>query len=335
MFSNSFQFLIATAVNRIYPLETCSNPCYIIGMAKQLTLKQLQDMFPDDDVCLEHIMRARYGEKHVCGNRKCQKTARYHRVKGRRAYECEWCGYQVYPTAGTPFDRTRTPLTVWFHVMHMFCSSRNGVAAKEVQRVTGVTYKTAWRMCHEIRKYMGKVDGDHPLGGDMPLDPIVEADKAFIGGKDKQGKDDKTIVLGMVERGGDVITRIIPDRTGLSVTPHIREHIKDGSRIATDAAYSFNYLHSQGYKHKTVNHRAKEYVRGLVHTNTIEAFWANLKRGISGTYVWVSKKHLQKYLWEFEFRHNLRNSPELMMPSLLRALPSPVDRHGPSDQEAG
>jgi transposase len=86
-------------------------------------------------------------------------------VKARRSYACEYCGYQVYPTSDTPFHRTRTPLRDWFHVMFMFCSTPNGVAAKEVERQIGVTYKTAWRMCHEIRKYMDVVDGDEPLGG--------------------------------------------------------------------------------------------------------------------------------------------------------------------------
>lgn len=304
-------------------------------MTKQLTLTQLHKMFPNDDVCLEHIMRARYGETHVCGNRKCKKTAHYHRVKGRRAYECEWCGYQVYPTAGTPFDRTRTPLTVWFHVMHMFCVSRNGVAAKEVQRITGVTYKTAWRMCHEIRKYMGKVDGDFPLGGTGADAGIVEVDKAFIGGHDKKGHDDKAIVLGMVERGGDVISRVVADKRETTVVPEVLEWVKPGSRIASDEGKTFQNLSEEGYRHGTINHKKKQWVKGDIHTNTIEAFWGNIKRGISGTYISVSKRHLQKYLWEFEFRHNLRKSPELMMLLLLQAFPSPVDRHEPSDQEAG
>ena len=238
-------------------------------------------------------------------------------------------------TAGTPFDRTRTPLTVWFHVMHMFCVSRNGVSAKEVQRVTSVTYKTAWRMCHEIRKYMGEVDGDFPLGGSGAGAGIVEVDKAFIGGRDRQGFDDKTIVLGMAERGGDVLTRVVDDKRETTVVPEIIKWVKPGSTIANDEGRTFQNLRDEGYRHVTVNHKRKEWLRGVIHTNTIEAFWGNLKRGISGTYVSVSKKHLQKYLAKFEFRHNLRASPELMMVLLLRALPAPVDRHEPSGQEAG
>jgi len=293
-------------------------------MAKQLTMAQLDSLFPDDDTCLEHIFRTRYGDTHKCA--KCGKKAKYYRVKARRAHECEHCGYQVYATVGTPFAKTRTPLTVWFKVMHMFCTTRNGVSAKEIQRATGVTYKTAWRMGHEIRKYMAYVDGDFPIGGNTPTAPITEVDKAFIGGKDKIGEDDKAVVIGLLERGGDIVTRVIPDRRVLTVEKVITDFIKPGSKIATDEARVFYGLSGFGYRHASVNHSKKEYVRGAVHTNSIEAFWANLKRGIRGTHVWVSKKHLQKYLCEFEYRHNLRKHPELMMALLLKAFAPPAHR---------
>lgn len=289
---------------------------------KPMTLNQFRALFPDDDACLEHLFRTRYGEHHKCG--KCGHEARYYRVKKRRSYECEWCGYQVYPTAGTPFEKTRTNLTSWFHAMFLFCESRNGVAAKELQRQLGVTYKTAWRMGHEIRKYMAFVDGDAPLGGDRPGDPIVEVDKTFIGGKDKIGQSNKAIVLGMAERGGEVITRIIGSRNIDDVIPELMKHVRDGSSVATDEARVFRKLWRLGFEHGAVNHSVKGWARGAVHINTIEAFWGNLKRGIKGTYVSVSKQHLQKYLWEFEYRHNLRKSPELMFRLLLLAFPRPV-----------
>jgi transposase len=146
-------------------------------MSKAPTLRQFQDRFPTEEGCLDHLMRARYGERFDCDG--CGKDARYYRVKARRSYACEFCGHQVYPTAGTPFERTRTPLRDWFFVMFQFCASRNGVAAKEVERQLRVTYKTAWRMCHMIREYMGEVDGDEPLGGFMKC---VEVDETFIGG---------------------------------------------------------------------------------------------------------------------------------------------------------
>src|ERR1700691_5708599 len=158
-------------------------------------VRAFQKRFPDEDACLTHLMRVRFGERLTCF--KCQKQATYYRVKERRCYECEHCGYQVYPTAGTPFEQTRTPLTDWFFVMFLFSASRNGVAAKEVQRQLGVTYKTAWRMCHKIREHMGRVDGDRPLGGSGKEAPVVEVDEFYIGGKDRQGENDKASVLGM------------------------------------------------------------------------------------------------------------------------------------------
>jgi hypothetical protein len=286
-------------------------------MLKGPSVRQFQKRFPDEDTCLNHLMRTRFGERLTCF--KCQKEATYYRTKGRRSFTCEHCGYQVYPTAGTPFESTRTPLTDWFYVMFLFCASRNGVAAKEVQRQLGVTYKTAWRMCNLIRNYMGYVDGDYPIGGPGKT---VEADETFIGGKDELGKDDKAIVLGLVERGGDVVTRVVQARTKNHLIPHIVKFVKPGSKINTDEASNFKLLKERyGFDHEMVDHSAKEYVRGDVHTNSIEGFWSNVKRGINGTYIHVSKKHLASYLREFEYRHNLRNASYLMFDCLLAAFP--------------
>lgn len=285
--------------------------------SKPMTIKQFNARFPDDDACLDHLMKVRYGTKFHCSS--CGAEAKYHRVKGRRCYECEFCGYQVYPTAGTPFARTRTSLRDWFYVMYLFCASRNGVSAKEIERQIGVTYKTAWRMGHEIRKYMGWVDGDDQLGGSGE----VEADEVFIGGKDEIGKDDKYVVLGMLERGGAVITRLVEGKTVEHVVPHIVKNVKEGATVYTDKARIYADLKREGFTHEAVNHNQGEYVRGKVHTNSIEGFWAALKRGINGTHIWVSRKHLPSYLGEFEFRHNLRKAPHLMFDLLLVAFPRP------------
>lgn len=285
---------------------------------KMSNVRSFQKRFPDEDACLTHLMRTRFGERFTCF--KCQKQATYYRVKARRSFECEHCGYQVYPTAGTPFEKTRTSLRDWFYVMFLFCTTRNGVAAKEVERQLGVTYKTAWRMCRLIRLYMGYVDGDYPVGGPGKT---VEADETFIGGKDLNGKpDDKSVVFGILERGGDVVTRHVIDRTAKTLVPHVVSFVKKGSRVHTDEFSSYRSLTERhGYDHETVDHSAKEYVRGDVHTNGIESFWSSVKRGINGTYVWVSKKHLQTYLREFEYRHNLRQQPALMFELLLQAFP--------------
>jgi len=286
---------------------------------KPPTRSDFDKRFPDDDACLEHLMRVRYGEQYHCPSRKCEgRLARYYRIKARRAYECERCGNQVYPTAGTPFHNSRTSLKDWFFVMFLFCASRNGVAAKEVQRQIGVTYKTAWRMCHMIRQYMGFVDGDYPVGGSGSG---VEIDETFIGGKDKRGEDDKKIVMGMIERGGDLITRQIPNRQGWAIHVIMDLLVKPG-RVFTDDAGVYKHAPTQ-YEVQTVNHSQGEYVRGDVHTNNIEAFWNILKRGIQGTYIAVSSRHLQRYLWEFEYRHNMRKSPHLMFETLLLAFPKP------------
>jgi transposase-like protein len=285
-------------------------------MTKPLTLKKFQALFPTDDACLDHLFKVRFGSSPKCS--RCGKSGTFHRLAKLPAYTCN-CGNHIHPMAGTPFERSRTPLTTWFHVMFLFCASRNGVSAKEVQRQVGVTYKTAWRICNEIRKYMGWVDGDAPLGGSGQA---VEIDKLFVGGYDPPDqKDDKAIVLGMVERGGEVITRVIPDRTSPTIFPHIRKFVPEGTRVYTDDARSFMGLDIWGYEHETVNHKAKEYVRGDVHTNTIETFWANVRRSINGTYVWVSKKHLQTYLKEFEYRWNLRKHQHLMLNLLLASFP--------------
>ncbi|MBT3305558.1 MAG: IS1595 family transposase [Alphaproteobacteria bacterium] len=286
-------------------------------MAKTFTIQDFFKRFPDDTACLNHLMATRYGDKITCP--KCDKESRFARIKKLPAFSCPTCGHHIHPMAGTPFARSRTPLQKWFYAMYMFTTTRNGVSAKELQRQLGVTYKCAWRMGHEIRKYMTFVDGDSPLGGDK----IVEIDETRIGGKDKMGKDDKTIVMGMLERGGDVTTRIVPSVKRKSLMPHILLTVRPGTRVATDELHSYNELEFSGYQHGTVNHSKGQYVKGRVHVNSIEGFWSWLKRGIYGTHVSVSKKHMSKYLGEFEFRFNLRDQPELMFEYLLKAFPRP------------
>ena len=184
---------------------------------KTPTLRQFQDRFPTEDSCLDHLFQVRYAGTDCP---KCKRPLKYSRVKGRRSYQCQWCANQLYPTAGTPFDRTRTSLRDWFYVMFLFTTTRNGVAAKRVEREIGVTYKTAWRMCHEVRKYMAALDSDDPLGG---VGETVEIDETLIGGAftaraTAADRSNKSTVLGMLERGGELVTRVVPDRRALH--PH-------------------------------------------------------------------------------------------------------------------
>ncbi len=137
----------------------------------RLTVKEFFDRFPDDDGCLNHIMEVRYGFRHACG--KCGAEGTFHKLANRRAFSCAHCGDHVYPTAGTIFEDTRTPLQVWFYAIYLFVTTRHGVSGKELERILGVTYKTAWRMGHQIRKLTIKADGFQMLKGHIELDEVV------------------------------------------------------------------------------------------------------------------------------------------------------------------
>ena len=283
-------------------------------MAKMFTVLDFYKRFPDDNSCLEHLMRLRHGNPSDCP--KCGREAKFYKLAKEPAYSCEWCGHHIHPMVGTPFERSRTPLQKWFYAMYLFTTTRHGVPAKELQRQLSVTYKTAWRMGHEIRKYMAQVDGDPPLDGH------VEADETYIGGRRSGGKrgrgaPGKTVVFGMVERGGDMMTRIVPNVRKATLERHILENIKDGATISTDELSSYAKIARFGYDHGTVNHSADQWVDGIHHVNTAEGFWSRLKNSIKGTHVHVSAKHLPKYLGEFEYRLNMRHHPEAMFARLL------------------
>ena len=279
-------------------------------------VKDFFDKFPTDDACLEHLMETRYGKQISCSS--CKRDAKFYKVKNRPVYACQWCGFHINPMAGTIFQDSHTPLQKWFYALYLFTTTRHGVAAKEIQRQISVTYKTAWRMCHQIRQYMGEVDGDDKLNG------VVEVDETWVGGEvqhlsRKEYMKKKTIVFGMVERGGDVMTKIVPDIKKKTLFPIIKKNVVQLSRINSDEATTYDSLPKSGYIHNTVKHRQKEYVRGSIHTNSIEGFWSQIKRSIKGTHVHVSPKHLPKYLGEFEFRYNMRATPYLMFDRLLKA----------------
>ena len=281
-----------------------------------LTVTDFFRQFPTDDACLEHLWNIRFGDEVEC--EKCGKVGRFYRLRKEPAYSCPRCGHHIHPMVGTPFAKSRTPLQKWFYAMYLFTTTRHGVAAKELQRQLGVTYKTAWRMGHEIRKYMAEVDGETPLSGD------VEADETYVGGRTTGGKrgrgaPNKTVVFGMLERDGDVMANVVQNVRMKTLQPIIEENVVAGSTVHTDELKSYNGLSKAGFEHETVNHSAGEYVDGDSHVNGIEGFWARLKLSIRGTHVHVSRKHLQKYVKEFEYRYNMRKLPELMFDRLLAA----------------
>ena len=255
------------------------------------TFYEFQKRFPDDEECLHHMMVTRHGGTEIdCPT--CGVHSKFYRLTRDRAYLCQHCKHEIYPTAGTFMHRTHLPLHKWFFAMFLFSTSRHGVAAKELQRQLGISYKTAWRMARLIREHMAHIDGEWPLGGPGGE---VEADETYIGGKTTarkrgRGAPNKAVVFGMLERGGDVMAKVVPDVKKRTLHPIVAENVKPGSTIHTDELRSYWGLDRAGYKHRTVNHGAGEYVRQGSHVNGIEGFWSRLKLSIRGTHVHVSAK---------------------------------------------
>src|ERR1700691_3173147 len=178
------------------------------SQVQAFSVREFFERFPTEDACLEHLMELRYGRRHPCD--KCLHLSTFHRLAGRPAYKCAHCGANIHPMAKTIFQDTRTPLRMWFYAIYLFVTTRHGVSGKELQRQLGVTYKTAYRMGMQIRKLMGSVDEFVALKGH------VEIDETFVGGRmhrsDGNPGDNKTIVMGLKERGGRMVTEVIPDR---------------------------------------------------------------------------------------------------------------------------
>lgn len=284
---------------------------------KHMTFKEFFGAYPTDDACLEHLMKVRYGTEHKC--RKCDRESKFYRVSSQRAYACQFCGDHVYPCVGTPFESSRTSLQTWFYAMYLFATTRHGVSAKELQRQLGVTYKCAWRMGHEIRKHMADIDGEDTLSG------TIEVDETYIGGKREgkrgRGADGKTIVFGMLERNGKVMTKIVPDAKTRTLQPHIHAHVEKGSEIQSDEWWAYKGLDKQGYTHQTVEHGIGEYAKNGVHVNGIEGYWSMLKKGIKSTHIHVSSAYMENYAKEFEYRYNSRKNPNQMISDLLTVFP--------------
>ena len=281
----------------------------------KFTIKEFNKQYPNDDVCLDELFQARFGDIKVCP--KCKKETKFNRITTRKCYCCQFCGYQLHPVANTIFHKSVTPLTNWFYAIYLFSVSKNGVSAMELQRQLGVTYKTAWRMAKQIRQLFE--ENKDALSG------IVELDETYVGGKggnNKRGRgaENKTPVFGMVERKGAIKARVTVDTKRKTVMPIIRKNVAIGTDIMTDEYLPYRSLNKEGYNHQTVTHGVKEYVRGNVHTNTLEGFWSQMKRSINGTYHAVSPKYLQTYVDEFSYRYNARLSSSLFFLYFLQRL---------------
>lgn len=278
----------------------------------KFTLKQFNQIFPDDDACLDYIRSKKYPERIECPQ--CGKNAMFHHVNGRKTYACDFCGYQISPTADTIFHKSPTPLTIWFYVIYLMAQTRGGISAKQIQRETGVTYKCAWRMCKEIRSMLFEELNE--------LNGKVELDESYFGGKHAgtrgRGAEGKTPVFGMAQRGGNLEARTVKNVRRNTILPIVAANVSKDAEVFTDEFKVYEALPAMGYKHAIVPHAEKIYVLSDAHTNTLEGFWSLCKNGIRGVYHAVSASYLQHYLDEYSFRYNHRNDVTPIFFSFLR-----------------
>jgi transposase len=278
------------------------------------TISNFNKDFPNDDACLEWLKDYLYPDGIFC--KYCSEVTKHHRVSNRPCYACDNCGNHVYPMAGTIFEKSTTPLKLWFYAIYLISSTRCGISAKQLQRELGVTYKTAWRMFHQIRLLLE--ENLNPMSGE------IELDETYIGGKSQgkrgRGAEGKTPVFGIARREGKVLAVSTPNLKRSTVFPIVKEHILPESMIYTDEFPVYDGLKKQGYSHKRVHHASKVWAIGNVHTNTIEGFWSLLKRSITGVYHSVSQKHLQSYINEYSFRYNHRGDNRPLFQTILEKI---------------
>lgn len=299
---------------------------------KKFTIEQFNAKFPTNASCLEWLKERKWPDG-IAPCQKCRKDRKHHKVSGRPAWACDYCGSMISPMAGTIFEKSTTPLRLWFYTAYLMSATRCGISAKQIQRETGVTYKTAWRMMKQIRILMA--DGEKLSGP-------VEIDEAEFGGSDSnkpahlRGKA-KTLALGIVERRGNgrVLPKVIPNAQKETILPIVKENLHSKAMIYTDGAVVYEQLRWMGesHKHKAVNHE-KGYVDGYAHTNTIDGFWSLVKRGIQGVYYQVGPAYLQSYLNEYAFRYNRRKVMRPMFWMLMERTASRVPLLAPATRES-
>jgi transposase-like protein len=282
---------------------------------KKFTLADMQRKYPDDKACLEWLFNHQYPDGITC--EKCGVIkAKYHYIAGRKGFSCQWCGHYVFPAAGTIFDHSPTPLTIWFYVIYQLSQTRTGISAKQIQRETGVTYKTAWRMCTEIRKRLSEGGDAFGSGGGN-----VEVDETYVGGvrKGKRGRGaaGKTAVVGAVERKGRVKAQVVPNTEAQTVLPFVDQTVDASATVHTDEYPVYSKLGKRGYDHVRISHSSGEFVAGNIHTNSIEGFWAQIKNAVHGVHHGVAPEYLQLYVNEYAFRYSHRNDTTPMFQTIL------------------
>jgi len=289
---------------------------------QRFPLKAFQAKFPDDATCLEWLKNHLYPDGIHCEN--CKRVTKHHRVVSRPSYSCDNCGHHVHPTAGTIFHKSPTPLTTWFYAIYLMSATRCGISAKQIERETGVTYKTAWRMFKQIRSMLAE---NEPIGG---KGRGVEMDEAYFGGRRKngggrrlrtdKGEQYKTVVVGMAEHKGRIVATVAPDAKSATLLTTAREFVLPKSTVFTDEYQCYDGMSrmTENYQHKRINHSEKVYVVGDIHTNTVEGFWSLVKNGLRGVYHSVGHHYLQTYLNEYTFRYNRRFDTQPMFLSFIK-----------------
>jgi transposase len=287
----------------------------------KFTITQFREAYPDNNACLHKIFQLRFTNL-VCP--KCEGTKEFTRVKDRRSYQCPACGHQVYPTKDTIFEKSTTPLTHWFYAIYLQTTTRNGVAAKELERQLDVCYKTALRMAHQIKilmadKHIGKLTGtvqidESYFGMKMANMHIKQRMEMYKDGLTKH--DNKTGVMGFISDEKKIKFEVMGDTQ--TFKQRVKKHVSKDAIIVTDSHLGYKGLDIAYVKHEVINHFENEFKRGEYTTNGIENAWSNLKRTIKGTHIHVSAKHLQKYADEVAFRMMNRDKQDTMFDTILQ-----------------
>ena len=294
-------------------------------MTEAIDLCELVDRFGDDQQCRNYLERLRWPKGIRCPKCGGEKVSS---ILKRDQYNCdnESCRYQFSVTAGTVFHDTHLALTKWFLAVYLICQSRKGMSANQLKRMLRINYRTAWYLCHRIRHAMAE---DQPL---EKLDGTVEIDETYVGGKKigwgvYAGKKAKEVVIGIRQRGGDLRFFHAEDAKSGTLAKYIRENVSgDVDVIMTDEFASYPHAMDKAgvprVKHKKIQHTERVYVRGDVHTNTVESAFSLLKRGIMGTWHRISAKHLPAYLDEMTWRFNNRKNSFLFRDTMLKLIHS-------------
>lgn len=271
------------------------------------TLASFLEHFKDEETCKRHFTAIRFRNGEYCVH--CGHKTIYTFSGGSR-YRCAKCRQDFTIKTNTVFGESKLPIRKWFIAIYLLTTTSKGISSIQLAKHVGVTQKTAWFMDHRIRASLKQNKGQ--------LFGTVEADETFIGGKAKNmhaklrrkkitgtGGIDKTPVIGLIQRDGELRATVTPEVSMRTVEQQVVEHVKIGSELFSDTYHGYGRL-GQFYQHAAINHADGEWVRDRVHTNSIESFWALFKRGYHGVYHQMSRKHLQRYVDEFVFRFNRR-----------------------------